>query len=51
MRVVGNGESKKSPKNSPSAEKLVSWAPSHNFVGYMFAIKDVAIIGKKLVKQ
>jgi len=36
------------PKNR---QKLVIWAPSHNFVGLYHRTKACSTIGKKLVKQ
>jgi len=44
-RLTGNA----GPKNSP---KIAIWAPSHNFVGYIFATKaHIDNRKKKLVKQ
>jgi len=44
MRLAGNAGPPKSPK-------FAIWAPSHNFVGYIFATKARIENREKLVKQ
>ena len=43
-RLAGNAEPKKSPE-------VGIWAPSHNFVGYIFATEAYIDNREKLVKQ